>query len=144
MHQLTKSYEFERVAPDSGSASTYTLAAGTTDVNSSAIDLAGCYGATFQIMLGAIVATGTLSINIEHSDASGSGFAAISGLTVAVDADTDDNKILVADLAEPTKRYVRLAIDRGTANTTIDGIVVIKAKRGNPVTQGATVEMTDI
>lgn len=144
MHQLTRSFEFERVAPDSGSASTFTLSAGTTDVNSSAIDMQGCLGATIQIALGAIVSTGTFSANIEHSDATGSGWAAISGLTVAVDADTDDNKLLVVDVVEPTKRYLRVAIDRGTANSSVDSIVAIKQKRSQPVTQGSTVEATDI
>lgn len=143
MHELTRSFEFERVAPDSGSASTYTLSAGTSDVNSSSVDCAACLGVTFVVALGAIVSTGTFSAAVQGSN-DNSTFTAVTGLSVAVDADTDDNKLLIADVAELTYRYYRLAIDRGTANSSIDSIVAVKKRRRGAVTQGATVEATDI
>lgn len=144
MHQLTQSYEFERVAPDGTAATTFTLAAGTTDVNSAPIDLQASNGATVVIALGTITATGTYTATIEHSDASGSGYTAISGLSAAINADTDDNKLLVIDVVDPVKRYIRVVSDRGTANSVIDSIIAIKKRRYAPVTQGATVEAVDL
>lgn len=139
---LTKDLEFQRLAPDSGSASTYTLAAGTTDVNTPAVDTQSCHRLTFVILLGAIASGGTYTATIESS-ADGSTWAT-TGKTVAYSADTDDNKLLIVDIVEPTKRYYRIASDRGTGNTTIDGMMALLDHRTKPVTQGATVETTTL
>jgi hypothetical protein len=144
MYELTQISEIERVAPDSTAATTFTLAAGTTDVNSSAIDLQASNGAHVIVLLGALAASATYTASIEQSATGSGGWTALGNLSIAVSADTDDNKVLAFDVTQPTQRYIRVVSDRGTGNTTIDGIVCYKFRRGQAVTQGTTVEAVDI
>lgn len=140
MFTFTQDIEIERIAPDAGSPTVFTLSAGTSDVTSSVIDLQASNAAAIMVTLGAITASGTFTAYVEQSDASGSGFAALSGATVSINADTDDNKNLVIDLAQPTKRYIRVVCDRGGANAVVDAIHCFKFRKGKPVTQGSTYE----
>ena len=144
MYELTQISEIERVAPDSTAATTFTLAAGTTDVKSSAIDLQASNQAHIIVLLGTITATGTYTASIEQSATGSGSWTAVSGLSITVSADTDDNKVLAFDVTQPTQRYLRVVSDRGTANVVLDGIVCYKFRRGQAVTQGATVEAVDI
>lgn len=140
MYALTQNAEMERIAPDATAATTFTLAAGTTDVNSSAIDLQASNAAHVVVLLGALAASATYTAKIQDSADGSTGWADISGLSITVSADTDDNKLLGFDVQQPLKRYIRVVSDRGTGNTALDGIVCYKFRKGLPVSQGATVE----
>jgi hypothetical protein len=141
MYELTRISEIQRVPPDGTAATTWTLAAGTSAVNSGEVDLQASNAYAWFIGLGAVVGSGTFSAQVEHSDTSGSGFAAITGKVGAINGGSaDSNKVIAIDVNEPTKRYHRLAITRGTANSTIDYVMAVKFRRAQPVTQGATVE----
>ncbi len=99
------------------------VAAGTSDQESAAVDMAGYDAVRFIALFGALTSTQVTKLVIEHSDASGSGFVPISGATTAALADADGNKMLIVDVSRPTKRYVRAVVDRHTANAVIDGVI---------------------
>jgi len=141
MYELTRISEIQRVPPDGTAATTWTLSAGTSAVNSGEVDLQASNGYCWFVGLGAVTGSGTFSAQVEHSDASGSGFTAITGKVAAINGGSaDSSKILAIDVNEPTKRYHRLAITRGVANSVIDYVMVVKFRRAQVVTQGATVE----
>lgn len=137
MHNILVDRALLKMAPDAGSASTFILSAGTSDVNSSVIDLASYQGnqVDFIIQAGAIAGSGSLSIKAQHSD-NGTDFTDISGTTIAW-ADTDDYKIGGIPISRVSKRYLRLAITRGDGgNSAVDALLaVIGGNRVVPVSQ---------
>lgn len=125
-----------QMAPDDGATTTYTLAAGTSDKNSVVLDMQTYQGRAFALMLilGTITSTGVGTVKIQHSDASGSGFTDITGASVSY-ADTDSNKIVGIQVNRITKRYLRVALDRGTANSVIAAMIgLIGNLRKKPAT----------
>lgn len=113
------------------------VAAGTSDVNSTGVDMQDFETVTFGVMFGTITATAVTSIQIDHSD-DNSTYNAVAGSKVTV-PDTASNKIAFTEAIRPTKRYVRCTVDRGTANAVIDGIIAIRSgARKAPITQGST------
>lgn len=120
------------------------VVAGTSDQTSSAVDMkaGGDFDeCTFVALFGALTATQVTSIKCQQSDDDGSSdaYSDIAGSASAALADADGNKML-AYTVRPTKRYLKLIIDRGTANAVIDGVLAIKT-RGTPVvvTQPTTI-----
>jgi hypothetical protein len=115
------------------------VAAGTTDQESDSVDMAGCQSCCFVALFGAITATGTAALRIQGSndDSNWSDYAD-SDFTVY---DSEDNLLALIEIIKPIHRYVRLYIDRATANAVIDGVIAIigVSLRNLPVTQGATV-----
>jgi hypothetical protein len=94
----------------------------------------------FVVAFGAITATAVTSIKLQQSsdDGAGDAFADIAGTAVTV-ADDDDNKLVYLDIQHQTERYLRVVVDRGTANAVVDGIVAIQYGPANaPVTHDAT------
>lgn len=113
------------------------VAAGTTDVECTAVDMAGYDAVVFVVALGTITSSAVTSVKVQHSD-DNSTFADVAASAITV-ADDDDNQLFVAEVLRPTKRYVRCVIDRGTANCVVDSVVAIQhAARETPVTQPAT------
>lgn len=114
-------------------------AAGTTTITTDVIDLAGVQGGViFDYLLGTVTSTGTGSIQLQTSDASGSGFA--NEGTAVTYADTDSGKLIVIGLARPTKRYARLVNTRATANSVVTSLVArAYSLRYQPKTIDATV-----
>lgn len=112
------------MAPNDGATATYALAAGTSDVNSVVIDMSTYQGRAFALLarLGTITATGIGTFKIQHSDASGSGFTDITGATVSW-TDADSDKTVGVQVNRITKRYLRVATDRGTANSVIAAMI---------------------
>jgi hypothetical protein len=101
-------------------------AAGTADINGTTIDMQGFSSVLFLVMLGAITASAVTSIKVQQSDASDmSGAEDLEGSaqTIAV---ADAEKIFGVDIHKPTKRYVRLVVDRGTANAVVSSAVAIQ------------------
>lgn len=137
MLSLSEVIETRRIKPD---GSGWTVAAGITDVNSDVVDMAGFEGIRFILALGALVSGAVTSVKIQQgTDLTVTDAADLEGSSVAI-ADTDDNKIVVTQVYRPRERFVRMAIDRGTANATIDGLVVeLFGTRVKPVATHATV-----
>lgn len=120
-----------------------TVAAGTSVITpSTPIDTAGANGVLFIAEFGAIVSTAVTSVEVHQSDDSGGSpddFTALAGSNVAV-ADDKDNKVVYVEVVKPSKRYLKLIVNRGTANATLEGITAIVYGHGTlPTTQGATV-----
>lgn len=120
--------------PDATAATTKNLAAGTTAVNSSALDLQG--GTQFNIVIdmGAVTATGTGTFQLQYSNDGSTGWTNITGASYAW-TDADTNKTVTICASEVVNRYVRVAITRATANTVISGIKGYVARALAPVTQ---------
>lgn len=113
------------------------VAAGTSDINSTGVDMQGFETAVFFVAFGTITSTAVTSIQIDHSD-DNSNWAAVAGSKVTV-PDTASNKIAVVEVVRPLKRYVRCTVDRGTANAVVDSILAIRSgAKTAPITQGST------
>lgn len=85
--------------------------AGTSAVESDEVDMAGFDGVAFVTSYGTPATNNILTM--EHSDTSGSGFAA----SVALKTSGSSDEEVVVDVQRPTKRYVRASAARGTSST---------------------------
>lgn len=99
----------------------------TTTVNGLAVDRKGFNDVLFQIPLGVLNADTSITITLEESDASGSGFAAVSGFSVAVTgADDATVKEMFVD-ARGRKRYLRLVFTGSSTSALIGATAVMEA-----------------
>ncbi len=116
-------------------------AAAQTALTSDAVDMAGFDAVTFAALLGDVTTGSVLTLTVEHSDASGSGFVATTlSATFTAGATDADSKILAVELHKPTKRYARAVLTRTTANAVVGGIIAIQSAPSKaPVSQDATV-----
>lgn len=140
MPNFLRNHLVQHVAPDATAATTYALAAGTTDVNSSAVDTQGYMEATFIWTFGDNADTATFTGSIEGSADGSTGWTAITGATTSFTAgasDTDNEMIAVA-VYSPLYRYVRAVSNRGVANTVIAALHCVL---GEP-TQAAVTQLT--
>lgn len=116
------------------------VAAGVTDVTSSAIDMKGFDSCQFIVLLGAIVTAAVTSVKAQQSsdDGSADAYADLEGTGITV-ADDDDNQMVVLDIDHPQERYLKCIVDRATQNATVDGIIAIQYNaQKEPVTHDAT------
>jgi len=103
------------------------VAAGTSKITpSSGVDTKGFGGCLFLADFGAIVATAVTSVEVHQSkdDGASDAYTALLSSKVSVSA-TDDNKIAWVDVTIPHERYLKLIVNRGTANATLDSIDAI-------------------
>lgn len=140
-HHNLVSQHFVQVAPNSAAANTFSLAAGTTDVNSATVDLSAMGGAqaiSFVLLLGVIAASGSGTFKLQNSD-DGTNWADVAGTSQAW-ADTDDDKMIGVDIATPKKRYWRGVITRGDGgNSEIKSLIFVGSRvRSEPVAQRTT------
>ena len=113
------------------------VAAGQATTNCSSVDMKGFDSVTFYALVGAIDATGTVTLKAQQST-DDSSFADLLGTAVAYTA-TDDNKVAILEINRPLERYVRPVIITSVANGTIDGVVAIQTRAHNvPVTHDST------
>jgi len=115
-------------------------AAGTTDIEGTVIDMAGFESVFTKVRMGAITANAVTSIKMQQGDESdGSDMADLTGTKIDI-ADDDDGEIFGIDLVKPEKRYVRLYVDRATANAVVADADYTRYQPGKaPITQGAGV-----
>jgi len=117
------------------------VAAGTTDVEpSNGIDMTGFESVTFLASFGAIVATAVTSVKAQQSSDDGvaDAWSDLEGTSISV-ADDDDDQVVALEIVNPSKRYVRCVVDRGTANAELDGIVaLISGPKVAPVTHDSS------
>lgn len=132
LENLLKDAEIQRVMDS--------VAAGQAANTSSEVDMAGFDAVMFICLIGAVTATGTVTMKIQQDTATGMASAAdLEGTAIAADSD-DDDLLLVTDLIRPQERFVRAVVTTATANGEIDGVIAIKYRAKNrPTTQGATV-----
>jgi hypothetical protein len=140
MKTIGEEIKIVHVAPDSGATSTYTLAAGTTDVNSVAVDALGYSRIAFLWAFGDNTASGTFTGSIQGSADGTTGWTTITGASSTFTAgatDTDDKLLMVECNLNPTYRYYRAVSDRGTANTALNGLFCLLGRISGvePITQ---------
>ncbi|HWL09556.1 MAG TPA: hypothetical protein VNQ76_14195 [Planctomicrobium sp.] len=119
------------------------VAAGTTPQNGTGLSMEGYQGVMFVAAFGALTATQVTSLKAQQSSDNGSAddYTDIQGSSTQALADADGNKLLVLDILQPSKLYVRPVVGRGTANAVIDGVFAIRYKsRVIPTTLGSSVK----
>lgn len=115
-------------------------AAGTTDIEGVTLDMQGFEGVLMLVTMGAITANAVTSIKAQQGAASNLSDAADLAGTAQTIADTDDDKVFYIDLFRPQERYVRLYVDRGTANAVVASAEYIQyGARKEPTTHGSNV-----
>lgn len=119
------------------------VAAGTTLVTGTTIDMLGFKGIMGIAKLGDVTATALPHFQVFHGDlANGSDAVQLAGTAAqaAAGASDQDNKFMIVDVEHPMKRYITFKLARTTANVVVEGILAILYKaRDVPVTQGADV-----
>lgn len=123
--------------------------AGTTDLVTDILDMAGFEAVLFHVALVDSTNTGTVRLNIYGNTAnSTSGSTLIgTGSTVTYTADdSHNNKILIHELLKPTYRYVYCTVDLGTANTATGVVTAIQygGTMKSPTTQPASVAAANL
>lgn len=104
-------------------------AAGTTEVDSSIIDMAGFDGVVFVAVTGALTINSVITLTAQENTAnSTSGMAAITGgATPAYTAlGTETLNTFIVDIFRPIQRYLRVALTRTAANTVVNSIIAIQ------------------
>lgn len=103
----------------------YVLAAGTTDVNSTSVDISGFDGVTFYVLVGTIAASGSVTCKLQYST-DNSNWTDVTGGGSGTTADTDDNKTIILEVIDPAARYYRVVTTRGDGgNSTINGLMAV-------------------
>lgn len=121
------------------------VAAGTSDQNCTAVDMSGFDGVCFIALFGTLTATQVTQIKGQQgTDSTPTDAADLTGSNVGPMADGDSNKMLILDIYRPEERYVRLVVDRGTANAVIDGVIAIQYRgKKCPITQPTSVSASE-
>jgi hypothetical protein len=141
MHNLLRNTLAVHVAPNDGATTTYTLAAGTTTVNSVAVDTQGYKGATWLALFGANLDTSVYVGKVQGSADGSTGWTDITGATQTnTDASAASaNKLMAIQVESPLFRYLRFVSTRTVANSALNGLFcLLDDNVKGPVTQLAT------
>lgn len=117
------------------------VAAGSTDVNTTGVLMTGYESILFITAFGTLTANAVSGCHLEGSDDDGStdAYSALEGSGITI-ADDKDNGLVLVECVKPLKKYIRLVVDRATANAVIDSVVALQYNaRKEPVTQPASV-----
>lgn len=121
-------------------------AAGTTDVESDSVDMAGFDAVLFFTTFGELTADAETVIKVQQSadDGDDDAFADLEDTGIVV-ADDDDGQTFGVEIIRPTERYLRCVVERGTANAVVGAIYALQyaGSRGpveNTVVDTATFE----
>jgi hypothetical protein len=116
-------------------------AAGTSNVNCTAVDLTSIVGDIVRVIacFGTLTATQVTGLKLQTSPDNSTWTDLTGGATAAM-ADGDSNKMLIAEWVRPNTKYVRAVVTRGTANAVIDSVVVLVGNtRAEPITADSSV-----
>lgn len=145
-HNLAKACQIQRVAPDSGATTTYTLAAGTSDKRSVGVDTRGFKRICWILIAGTMAASSSLDVKAQQSndDAATDDYTDLAGSACTQVGATDDDKLVVIDY-EVEKRYQALYSTRGDGgNGAIDGIIAILYNGDCPISTHSTVKSQEV
>jgi|TARA_Y100000034_G_scaffold132026_1_gene194062 hypothetical protein len=121
------------------------VAAGTSDQNSSSVDMQNFESVTFIASLGTLSASQVTTMKAQQSsdDGGSDAFADLAATQTDAMADDDDDQCIVLEIVKPRERYVRVVLERATGNAVIDGILAIKTgPRKKPTTHDAATVQT--
>ena len=111
-------------------------ASGTADRTGAVLDMQGFDGVLMVVKLAAVAAGGTNSIKAQQGAAAAMGDAADLVGTAQTIADDDDNQVFMIDVYKPAERYVRLYVDKDTANAMAESAIYIQyGAKKRPVVQ---------
>lgn len=120
------------------------VAAGTSTVNSSAVDMKGFHAVTFAVLIGSIgdsPTTTAVDIKVQQTDdntASPETWADLTGTKVSYTS-SGDNKIALVEVTAPRERYLRCVVERSGGDSVIDGIIAMQSGPADaPVTQDSS------
>lgn len=135
MHTITENIEIRVVGAPVANAL-------NTDNNSGRIDMAAYECVTFIAPITDSTATGVAALTIESNDAdSDAGMAAVAGsvstMTCAVNDDIND-RALVTEIRNPSKRYVQAVRTSLTANIAFGSVIALLTPRRLPVADHTT------
>jgi len=118
-------------------------ASGTADRNGAIMDMAGYDEIEAVVTMATIAADGGPTVKLQYGDESDLSDAAdVAGASHSV-ADDDDDQIFRLTLVRPTKRYVRVVIDKDAANASAESTLYRMSKARNlPVTANTADEVT--
>lgn len=118
------------------------VAAGQTQQTTEIVDTSGFDSVLFALLLGDVSDGCSLELRLQQGDESDMSDAEDTDLCCSFDAgaaDADD-KIMIIEVNQPVKRYVRGKISRADANGEIDGVLTIKFGSSEaPVTEDSGV-----
>lgn len=124
MEQFLNNYIVQHITID---GTNYILSAGTSDVNSEAVDVQNCDEVTFLMTVGVMAPSSSIDVKLQESDSSGSGFTDLAGTALTQVSATDDDKMVAISVRKPLKRYLRMVTTRGDGgNSTIQSLHVVK------------------
>lgn len=108
------------------------VAAGTTDTQTGiTIDTLGYESVVFLVYFGAITANAVTTIKIQADSDSAMGTVAdVAGSSISVPVAGASKGWLSVEIHRPTKRYLRVAVTRATANAVINGAIVMLGRAG--------------
>lgn len=112
------------------------VTAGTSDSDSSVLDMAGWDGVIYIALLNTVVDGSVLQLQAQGSAQSNGSSPSQEAATGSATAATNSNAFLVLDVIRPANRYQFVRVKRGTQNATIDGVIAIQYRgRNQPTSQ---------
>lgn len=101
-------------------------AAGTSDIGGTALDMSGAEGVLIVVTMGAITGSAVTSIRAQGGSASNLSDAADLVGTLQTIPDSAGGNVYYIDVNKPVDRYIRLHVDRGTANAVVASATYIQ------------------
>lgn len=116
-------------------------AAGVTAINGATLDMLGYRSVMCTVTTGPIVTGAVTTVKWQQDSDSAMGSPADLAGTSQTIADTAGGTLVLLDLKNPTERYVRIVVGRGTQNATIAAAnYIVYGGRNRPAVQTAPVE----
>jgi hypothetical protein len=118
------------------------VAAGTTEIDATHVDMQGWDGVLFAFIFGTLTAGQVTTPKVQNGALSDdSDQADIAGAAAAALADADSGKCVLIDVYRPQGRYVRPVVTRGTQNAVLQAIIAIQYQ-GRRIPPGSTADGT--
>lgn len=115
------------------------VAAGTTNINCTSVDMSNWESVEFFALLGTLTATQVTKLKAQDSS-DNSSFSDLESSATSAFADNASNLMGRLEVVKPRNRYVRAVVLRGTANAVVDGVIaVLRNAHNQPITQDASV-----
>lgn len=109
--------------------------AAATDVNGAACDMRDGYDSVLiAVQLGAIVTNAVTAVKVQQDTVSNFATAADLLGSAQTVADSADGKMVLIDIRQPTKQYLRVVVTRATQNATVSAVYIKYSNSRRPVT----------
>lgn len=113
-------------------------AAGTTEIDSTAVDMTGFDAVCFVVDLAAVTDGSVMTLQVQQG-ATSTPTEDITGASATFTGATSSNSMLAAEAIRPTKRYCRAKFTRTTQNAAVNCILAILYKAKTiPITKDTT------